>query len=350
MGPWRRTIIATLLVVVSPPALSSSTKVSHVLVQRHAYLMGTSCRLVTYAPNRSVGLARLEGMLRALETSEEQLSTWRNDTTLARLNRQPVGHPVQIGPDACGLLRTLRRWWDQTGGAFDPAIGSLIDAWGLRAGGRTPRAATLTQARARAGFKHIAVDAGCRLTRRRPVTLEEGAFGKGVGLDRAAAVATGASWLIDLGGQVMVGSSPPDAAGWDVALAHPLARERPALVVSLASGSLSTSGGSERDVSGDGRRIGHILDPRTGRPATFTGSVTVWHSQALAADILSTALYVMGTEAGLRWAEAHDVAACFLVPRRGGSVQVVKSAAFKGRFDRGSVGTAGLVTQGEVCH
>ncbi|MGH9161930.1 MAG: FAD:protein FMN transferase [Vicinamibacteraceae bacterium] len=327
--------MAALVPLLAPWTFRTSTTANHVQVERQAYLMGTACRLVTYAANREAGLARLERMLRALEMTEQRLSTWRDDTALARLNRQPVGRPVQLDPDLCGLLRRLGHWWQQTEGAFDPAVGSLVEAWGLRSGGRTPEAAPLARARARSGFEHIALDQRCRLTRSRQVTLEEGAFGKGAGLDRAAAAAAkGGSWLIDLGGQVIAGGPPAEARGWDVALAHPLQRDRPALMVTLVSGSLSTSGGSERDVTVDGHRIGHLLDPRTGRPAAFTGSVTVWHSQALAADILSTALYVMGPEAGRHWAEAHRVAVCFLVPRRGGRLQVLKSQAFEERFDR----------------
>ncbi|MPY89498.1 MAG: hypothetical protein GEU99_16425 [Luteitalea sp.] len=324
--------VAALLSLMALAVSGSTPTASRVHVERQAYVMGTACRLATYAPNREVGLARLERMLRALEATEQWLSTWRDDTALTRLNRQPVGRPVQLDAELCDLLRTLGRWWARTEGAFDPAVGRLVDAWGLRSGGRTPGAASLVRARARSGFAHVAVDEDCRLTRTRAVTLEEGAFGKGAGLDRAAAAANGGAWLIDLGGQLMAGGPPPEGMGWDVALAHPRQRDRPALVVTLVSGSLSTSGGSERDVAVNGRRVGHVLDPRTGHPAAFSGSVTVWHPQALAADILSTALYVMGPDRGMRWAEAHGVAACFLLPKVGGRVRVVKSRSFVDRF------------------
>ncbi len=76
------------------------------------------------------------------------------------------------------------------------------------------------------------------------------------------------------------------------------------------------------------RRLGHILDPRTGKPAGFKGSVSVWHEQALIADILSTALYVMGPEKGLSWADGRNVAACFLVPDMEENVEILASQAF----------------------
>ena len=78
-----------------------------------------------------------------------------------------------------------------------------------------------------------------------------------------------------------------------------------------------------------GRRIGHILDPGTGGAVAFPGSVTVWHRRALVADILSTALFVMGPDEGVEWAESRGIAACFLVPDRRGSVRMLMTAAFR---------------------
>jgi thiamine biosynthesis lipoprotein len=98
----------------------------------------------------------------------------------------------------------------------------------------------------------------------------------------------------------------------------------------MRDGSLSTSGGSERDLVISGTRIAHHLDPRTGLPATYTGSVTVWHRSSLAADVLTTALYVMGLEEGVRWAETRGIVAVFLVPD-GDKVKVVPTSAWRKR-------------------
>jgi thiamine biosynthesis lipoprotein len=174
----------------------------------------------------------------------------------------------------------------------------------------------------------------CQITREKEVTLDVGAFGKGDALDRVLDYARqqdSTPWLIDLGGQILVYGSPPEATSWKVDIAHPLQRDRSLLAVELTSGSLSTSAGSERDLQVDGQRIGHILDPRTGRPADFIGSVTVWHERALVADILSTALYVMGPEEGLTWAEARNIAVCFLVIQDG-KVKILTSKVFNQHF------------------
>lgn len=285
-------------------------------VQRQVYLMGTSATLTAEAPDRATGLAHLERLLTALEQTEAQLSTWRNDSLLSRLNRTTPGTSFQLSEPICRLFGDLFYWHERTRGAFDPAIGEMIQAWGLRQGGRLPDSRTLHRALERSGMQHLQFDgSGCRITRRRPITLDAGAFGKGEALDRARRLSRrlGLSpWMIDLGGQLMVEGAPFGADGWQVGLAHPMRRHEAMLQIRLAEGSLAVSGGSERDLQVAGRRIGHILDPRSGQPAGFEGSVAVWHSDALAADILSTALYVMGVSEGMAWAEENGFAVCFL--------------------------------------
>lgn len=304
-------------------------------VQRQAFLMGTRATLATRAADREKGLQTLERMLRSLEAVEAELSTWREDSRLSSVNRQPVG-TAQPAPDSlCGLLGELGVWRRATGGAFDPAVGSLVAGWGLREGGRVPSPIELARARGNAGLDHLEVQlAPCRVTRLRPVILDAGAFGKGAALDRVAEVegdhGTG-SWMIDLGGQVAVGGR--GGAPWPVAVAHPQRRGEAAVHLCLRTGSLATSGGSVRDVEVGGRTIGHVLDPRTGRPVSRDAAVTVWHPRAFVADVLSTALYVMGVDEGLAWADARRIGACFLVPGDAGSPTAVRATrVFRERF------------------
>jgi thiamine biosynthesis lipoprotein len=209
-------------------------------------------------------------------------------------------------------------WQSATAGTFDPGIGRLIEAWNIHGEGRVPSAAHLKEAAARSGLSFLSFDRErCVVTRRVDATIDVGAFGKGEALDRVEAALGPGAWLVDLGGQVTVGGPEPEGHAWIIDIAHPHARDVAYLQVRLREGSLSTSGGSERDLVVNGTRIAHHLDPRTGNPATFNGSVTVWHRQSFAADALSTALYVMGPEEGVRWADARGIAAVFLIPNTG---------------------------------
>jgi thiamine biosynthesis lipoprotein len=108
----------------------------------------------------------------------------------------------------------------------------------------------------------------------------------------------------------MVHGKPPGRDSWTIELAHPRGRQTPILRLEIASGSVATTADSEQP--------GHVLDPRTGAAVNYAGSVVVWHARGLVADILSTALFVMGPKAGGDWAEAREIAACFLESREDG--------------------------------
>jgi thiamine biosynthesis lipoprotein len=314
-------------VIVAACAASTVRGRGSDLVARDVYLMGTRAQLVTLAPTREAGLATLDSALASLEHTEHELSTWQDSSDISALNRQPVSVPWHASPGLCRMFDELWQWHAATGGAFDPAIGRLLAAWDIHGEGLVPTGAAQRRARSASGLALLAFDrARCTVTKRGDVAMDVGAFGKGEALDRVGAALGAAPWLIDLGGQVAIGGTV-HTAGWPVAIADPRDRREPYLEVRLLEGSLSTSGGSERDHVVNGKRIAHIFDPRTGEPASFNGSVTVWHRSALAADVLSTALFVMGPDAGLRWAERHDVAAVYLIPK-GDRVRVESTDAW----------------------
>lgn len=338
---------ATALVALgtlSPLFLHSVLAASPAEVERIVYLMGTRATLVVQASDRAVGLRQLDRMVRSLEQTEATLSTWRPHTELGRLNRQPVGEPFAVGPHVCALWPILNRWHAETDGAFDPAVGALIEVWGLREKGRRPSATELQAARAVSGLHHFAFDpnrGACRITRLADVTLDAGAFGKGDALRRVQADRESVlPWRIDLGGQVAVSAVTRRSEGWPTAIAHPARRSEPVIDVVLTEGSLATSGASERSFSVDGERITHILDPRTGDALFRPESVTVWHQDPLVADLLSTALYVMGVPAGLDFAESHGLAALFLAPSdeaTGNGFTPHATVAFARRFPQATV-------------
>ena len=324
------TVGGTSSVWLKPDTTSGLETVSRVFVEREAHLMGTRVRLAAWDATRPSGLKRLERALEALERTDAELSTWREDSGITALNRTPIGAPWQASPQVCDVFGVVSSWQRTTEGAFDPAIGRILDRWDIHGRGRIPSAEEFAAARSSSGFGHLEFDpARCTVTRRADVTIDVGAFGKGDALDRAGLVLGDRPWLIDLGGQVSAHGAPPGERGWSIAIAHPLDRAQPHVAVWMREGSLSTSSGSERDLLVGGRRVGHILDPRAGRPAAFRGSVTVWHRRALVADILSTALSVMGPEKGRHWAEARGISACYLVPDNRGRIITVTTPAFR---------------------
>ncbi len=303
-------------------------------VTREVYLMGTNCSLTVFSSDRTQSIDLLERIIRNLEATERELSTWQTGSVLTALNSQPVGEFLDAPPSLCRLISVLQHWTNETRRAFDPGIGALIGAWGIRSGGRLPSDPEIKEALSRSGMRLFRIDSpDCRIARTDDVTIDCGAFGKGEALDRLSFMdqMANASWLVNLGGQVAIKGIPTGTDGWDVSLAHPTLRNKPVLNIRMASGSLATSGGSERNQTVTGKTIGHIIDPRSGRPVNFAGSVSAWHESALVADILSTALYVMGPDEGLAWADNRGLAACYLLNTQGG-IKAIATRAFRERF------------------
>jgi thiamine biosynthesis lipoprotein len=242
---------------------------------------------------------------------EAACSTWEPNSAWSHLNAAQ-GRPVSLAAEWIALLGRIQAWNRRTEGAFDPVLMALMRAWGIRDGGRTPDPTTLAEARHASGAALLMLDASRGEARlRHPAAgVEEGGFLKGYALDamrRTAAVASG--WM-DFGGQVLAWGRP-----MPVNIADPRDRQRSRCTVVLREASLSCSGTSER-----GR---HILDPKSGEPCPAWGATAVIHAEALSADVLSTALYVLGPEAGLAWAERQYVAAAFFL--NDGSVRMTRT-------------------------
>ncbi len=271
-------------------------------VERRVAAMGTTLVVQIEGLDREPALALAEALVAAVAETESALSTWRPESELSRLNRTPIGEPLALERATWSALSDAVRCSTETGAAFDPAIGALVEAWGLRSGGRIPTDAEIEAARGRTGFDGLALDApGRSATRVRDVTVEEGGFGKGAALAAALAVARerspGAAVRLDLGGQLAwTGQKTPVVVG----IADPRDRGREVLEVRIdrAEGSISTSSNSEHAVTVGGQRIGHLLDPRTGRPAPDFGSASSIGPDPVLADCRSTGLFVLGPEAG----------------------------------------------------
>ena len=301
-------------------------------LERQVYSMGTTLRVVTLEQNHEKALQDTEALIRVIEDADHQLSNWKKNSELSLLNVAPAGVEISLSPSLFSLLREIKNWTHKTNGAFDPGIGNLIQVWGIPDHHRFPANAEIQSALSRSGLKYLILnEKNGTVTKTREILIDPGAFGKGEALDRAIELAVSrrmAPVLLDFGGQIAVRGVPENKSGWIAYLADPEKRiplEIDNLV--LRSGSLSTSGFSERAGKVGDRMINHILDPVTGQAASSFGSVTVWHPEAMTADILSTALYVMGVDKGYNWAVQNGIAAAFLT-----GDQILKTPEFLKEF------------------
>ena len=280
-----------------------------------------------------------------VEGLESQLTIYRDDSEVSRLNQQANHGPVSVEPRLFGLIELAKRLHHATEGALDITSGPLSEAWGFsRREGRVPGDEQIAEARARVGMQWADLDTANRtITFRQPgMAINFNSLGKGYALDRMAELF--ASFEVDdvliQGGKSSVlarGNQPGAAeAGWRVGVRHPLRpNERMAEIV-LRNHALSTSGAGTQFFIRNGQRYGHILDPRTGRPAEGLYSTTVIAPTAVEAEALSTAFYVMGPQKAAEYCANHpEISALLVAPgNRDGDVRLIALGSDNGQWLR----------------
>jgi thiamine biosynthesis lipoprotein len=274
--------------------------------------------------------------LDVVDEVEDRISIYRESSELSRLNATAAEGWQPVSADLFALLETSLALFVQTGGGFDIAAGRLVRTWGfLRRQGRTPTPDDLAAAVAASGSQWLELDPTTRRVRfmRPGLELNPGAIGKGWALDRGVEqlVADGIASCLLHGGSSSVraiGQQGPglqdDHRGWPVGIRHPLRPGVRLATVALVDRALGTSGSGTQFFIDRGRKLGHILDPRTGRPAEGVLSATVLAPTAAEADALATAAYVLGPAGLPRIAPAGSgVGAILTVPGKQAEIDLI---------------------------
>ena len=322
--------LCLLPVIVAVTAVGAGA--DEIELSRQVAAMGTVLEMTVSARDRGTALAASQSLLEAVDAVERRLSTWRESSELSRFNRSVPGIEVGLSEELAADLHEARRWWSATGGAFDPGAGSLVAVWDLRGRGRRPSDTELAAARAAAGLEYLVLISGAGARTAAGFAIEEGGFAKGVALREAAAAALAADAscvVMNFGGQIEVAG---DCGEQWVEIADPQKRSNSVARISLDSGSVATSGNSERRLVVDGVELGHILDPLSGRPAPDWGAVTVVAADPVAADCLATALYVMGPNRGAEWVNARTGIEAVFAEGSGVTTQLAATAGLRGRL------------------
>jgi thiamine biosynthesis lipoprotein len=248
-----------------------------------------------------------------VDALESVLTVFSESSELARVNRDAASGPVTVSAGLIELLGLCRDLHRATGGAFDPTSTSLSREWGfLGRQGRRPSAEQIEAARARVGMERVVLsEAEHAVSFTTPgVELNLGSIGKGWALDLIARSLRGRGLrraLVNAGGSSFLGWG---ADHWNVslspggeALAH----------LHLRRAALGTSGVGEQYFEVEGRRFGHVIDPRSGWPVAGVRSATVVTADAAIADALATAFLVGGSALARTWCADHPGTLALLV-------------------------------------
>jgi len=311
----RRLIIPLLLIV--PAACGSRDRVDDVFHPMGGIPMRITAYDITTSRFQEV-FAEIKDRVEVLEGS---LSVYVQGSDLAVLNEKGVS---DVCEDTLAVVEQALRLCKNTGGAFDPTVASVIELW-THAGesNEPPGDDELARALERVGCNKIETSrTRSRVRLAQPgMRLDLGGIAKGYIAAEAARIMKRRGvtrGIVDAGGDVVVFSGKGDKP-FRVGIKHPLDSEEVFAVLSVANGSVVTSGCYERFVEIGDERVCHIIDPRTGKPAAGLLSVSVLARDAAAADGYATALFVLGPEDGFSLAKSlPEVEAVFLVASEDG--------------------------------
>jgi thiamine biosynthesis lipoprotein len=290
--------------------------------------MGTTYAVSLPAVLGELDLAALRVEIETLlETIDERMSTYRDDSEVSRFNAAPTTRWFTVSADTRDVVDEAQRVGLASGGALDVTAAPLIALWGFGgAGGKPPSRFSEPTQRAiaevaeRVGLSMLSTreDGPALRKSRADLHVDLSAIAKGFAVDRICTQLEShgiEAYLVEIGGEVRAHGHSPAGGPWRVAIERPSGEPlRAQTVLELTDGAIATSGDYRRYFWHDGRRYSHIIDPRKGRPVEHQlASVTVVDQTAMRADAYATALLVLGPEVGLRLAREHGLAALFVV-------------------------------------
>lgn len=277
-----------------------------------------ACRFeVMLSSDEAHGVTAARAALDEADQIESLLTVFRDTSEVVDVNRRAARLPVPISPTLFDLLARCAELHAATGGAFDITSAPLTRCWDvLQRERRLPGAAAIEAARAVVGMERVGLDTASRTVQftTRGVELNLGAMGKGFAIDRMGFVlrAHGSGRALLSAGQSCVLALGGRGRGWPVDLRPRLASRRVGRLW-LRNAAVATSGAGEQFVEIDGRRYGHVIDPRSGMPAEGVLGASVIAKDAATADALSTAFLIGGPDLARQYCATHDETLAILV-------------------------------------
>jgi thiamine biosynthesis lipoprotein len=271
--------------------------------------MGSQLRLAAWTTDEAKALDTFEHVFREFDRLENLLSVWKDGSDVVRMNKNAGISPVPVSQDTINVLREAEAASVLTRGKFDITFGALSDIWRFDhdQDNVVPDRQLIETRLKRIDYHAVQVDGTARTAfiSRPNMRVHLGGIGKGYAIDRAIALLKDrgfTDFLIQAGGDLYVAGTN-GGTPWKLAIADPRGTHDPFATLQITNGTFSTSGDYERFFIKDGVRYHHIIDPDFGEPATGCRSVTIVANRAVMADVLSTGVFILGPDEGMKLIE-----------------------------------------------
>ncbi len=327
---------ATLGPGVRAQVASPSGGVTH----EFRYIMGTSVEVRAYNGDEGTRRVAIDEAFAAIAEVDRLMSNYRGDSELAAVNAGAAASPIRISDPLLSVIAAAQQVSDRSGGAFDITVGPLVKLWGFHdKKPHVPSAAELDAVRPLVDYRNLLLDPAAHTLRfaKPGVEIDLGGIAKGFAVELAANVLKrhGLSGFIDAGGNQYMLGLPPGKSSWMVGVRDPDRPDGLIGTIDSSAGSVSTSAAYATFLTADGKRYGHIMDPRTLHPTDACLSVTTISVDGTLADAVSTAAFVLGPERGLALIDSFPRMSGVIVYRGSdGKSAIAMSKSLQGRFHR----------------
>jgi FAD:protein FMN transferase len=304
-------------------------------IQINGAAQGTTYHITYYAPDTTISKQQIDSILDKIDSS---LSVYNPASLITRFNNSNTG--ITMDAHFKNVLNKSLYTWQQTAGIFDITILPLVQAWGFgpKKTDQLPDLTILKSAKACVSSKHLTIQ-GNKLLKKKPcVQIDVNGIAQGYSVDVLAAFLEShgiKNYLVELGGEIRIlGRKQPGNDKMKIGIEAPaedeMAMSMMQKVLQLDHGAITTSGSYRKFYESEGKKITHLIDPRTAYPVqNELISVTVYAADAITADAFDNALMVMGLQKALQWVEKRkDLAAHFIYRTKTGAVADTASSRF----------------------
>lgn len=267
--------------------------------------MGSRFEVTAVSEDDSLAWRAIHGAIKETLRIEKLISEWDSASQTTAINNHAGIEPVKVDKELYDLINRSIKVSKLTEGAFDISFAPMRKVWRLNGSMKElPSATQIELAKSKIGYAKIILNPELQTVflKEQGMKLGFGGIGQGYVANRCKLLMQNMgikSGLINVSGDIITWGKQPDGKDWRIGIADPRNKTSVISWLSVSDISVVTSGGYEKFVMINGKRYGHIIDPRTGYPSEGVGSVTIVSPDAELSDALATGVFVLGVEKGL---------------------------------------------------
>lgn len=305
---------------------------AQVLRKRTTKLMGSKFDFTMVAKDSASAEQALDMAIAEVDRVENLISDWRPQTQISQVNQNAGIKPVKVDREVFELTQRALKLSEITDGAFDISFAAMDRIWKFDGTMKAmPSAEAIAKSVAKVNYRNIILDAANStiFLKEQGMKIGFGALGEGYAADRCKTLLTAkgvSAGIVNGSGDMNTWGKQPNGKPWSIGITNPFSNFELFASVALKHGAVTTSGSYEKFVSFNGKRYAHIINPKTGYPATGLCSVTVFGPSAEMANGFSTSLMVLGKDEGLKLLAKYPDYSCLMITDDG---NVVKSKNLK---------------------